>query len=58
MDDAYGLKRLLDSAHSFAGEPLEDIFQGLEDDVLAFSKDRKFSDDVCMVGFQLQQWMT
>ncbi|MDF7825812.1 SpoIIE family protein phosphatase [Pontiellaceae bacterium B12227] len=55
MDDPYGLKRLLDSAHSFAGEPLEDIFQGLEDDALAFSREQKFSDDVCMVGFHLKQ---
>ncbi|QBG48367.1 PAS domain S-box protein [Verrucomicrobia bacterium S94] len=30
MDDEYGLKRLLDSAHSWAGEPLEDVFDGLE----------------------------
>ncbi|MDF7808587.1 SpoIIE family protein phosphatase [Pontiellaceae bacterium B12219] len=57
MDDAYGLKRLFDSAHSFAGEPLEDIFQGLEDDALAFSKDRKFSDDVCLVGFKFRQFI-
>lgn len=56
-DDAYGLKRLLDSAHSFSGEPLEDIFQGLEDDALAFSRDRKFSDDVCMVGFHLKHFL-
>jgi sigma-B regulation protein RsbU (phosphoserine phosphatase) len=57
MDDAYGLKRLFDSAHSFAGEPLEDIFQGLEDDATAFSKDQKFSDDVCLVGFEFKQFM-
>jgi sigma-B regulation protein RsbU (phosphoserine phosphatase) len=55
MDDPYGRKRLLDSAHSFAGEPLNDIFQGLEDDALDFSRDRKFSDDVCLVGFHLKQ---
>ena len=57
MDDAYGLKRLLDSAHSFAGEPLDDVFHGLEDDALAFSRDRKFFDDVCMVGFHLKTLM-
>ena len=56
-NDPYGLKRLLDSAHSFSGEPIEDIFQGLEDDALAFSQDRHFSDDVCMVGFHLRKLM-
>ena len=56
-DDAYGLKRLMDSAHSFAGDPIEDIFQGLEDDARAFSRDQTFSDDVCMVGFHLKTLM-
>lgn len=52
VDDPYGTKRLLDSAHSLAGESLSDIFQGLEDDALAFSCDAAFADDVCLVGFQ------
>ncbi|MDF7801715.1 SpoIIE family protein phosphatase [Pontiellaceae bacterium B1224] len=56
-DDAYGLKRLLDSAHSFVGESLKEIFQGLEDDALAFSAEQQFSDDVCMVGFHLKELM-
>jgi sigma-B regulation protein RsbU (phosphoserine phosphatase) len=50
-DDEYGLKRLLDSGHSLAGEPLADIFRGLEGDALAFSRNGKFVDDVCLVGF-------
>jgi sigma-B regulation protein RsbU (phosphoserine phosphatase) len=53
-DDWFGKKRLLGAAHSFAGEPLDDIFQGLEGDALAFSKDGKFTDDVCQVGFHLK----
>ncbi|VGO21166.1 Phosphoserine phosphatase RsbU [Pontiella sulfatireligans] len=53
--DRFGKKRLLDSAHSFTGEPLEDIFDGLESDALAFSSEGRFSDDVCMVGFELRQ---
>ncbi len=55
LDNAYGAKRLLDSAQSFAGDPLADIFQGLEGDALAFSKDGKYADDVCLVGFQLRK---
>ncbi len=57
MDDQYGCKRLLDSAHSWAGEPLADIFDGLENDARAFSRTRKFVDDVCLVGFTLNQLM-
>ena len=55
--DLYGKKRLLDSAHSLTGEPLNDIFQGLEGDALAFSKNRKFVDDVCLVGLTLRTLM-
>lgn len=58
MDDEYGLKRLLDSAHSWAGEPLEDVFDGLEGDVHAFAGTEKYSDDVCLIGFKLKQLMT
>jgi sigma-B regulation protein RsbU (phosphoserine phosphatase) len=54
-DDRFGKKRLLDSAHSFEGEPLRDIFLGLEGDALAFSANGSFSDDVCMVGFKLNK---
>ncbi|MEE9368421.1 MAG: SpoIIE family protein phosphatase [Pontiella sp.] len=52
--DLYGKKRLIDSAHSLACETLKDIFQGLEGDALSFSKDGKFSDDVCLVGVNLR----
>ncbi|MDZ8118091.1 SpoIIE family protein phosphatase [Pontiella agarivorans] len=55
MDDEYGLKRLLDSAHSWAGEPLEDVFDGLEGDVHAFAGTGKYTDDVCLIGFKLKQ---
>ncbi|MBT8045921.1 MAG: serine/threonine-protein phosphatase, partial [Pontiella sp.] len=58
IDDEYGLKRLFDSAHSLAGESLIDIFDGLEGDALAFSRDGKFSDDVCIVGFRLNKLMS
>lgn len=58
MDDTYGCKRLLDSAHSWAGEPLADVFDGLENDALAFSGTKKFTDDVCLVGFTLNQLLT
>ncbi len=55
LDDRFGKKRLIGSAHSFVGESLEDIFCGLEGDALAFSKDGRFSADVCMVGFHLRR---
>jgi sigma-B regulation protein RsbU (phosphoserine phosphatase) len=53
--DRFGKKRLLGSAHSFTGEPLADIFDGLESDARAFSRDGKFSDDVCLVGLRLRR---
>ena len=55
LDDAYGAKRLLDSAQSLAGDPLADIFEGLEGDALAFARNRTFTDDVCMVGLELHR---
>ena len=54
LADAYGTKRLLDSAQSLVGDPLADIFQGLEGDALAFSRRGIFTDDVCLVGFHLR----
>ncbi len=57
MNDAFGKKRLIDSAHSLAGEPLGDIFEGLEGDALAFSHENKFQDDVCLVGLHLRKLM-
>jgi len=57
LKNAFGKKRLLDSAHSLAGEPLKDIFEGLEGDALAFSADGKFTDDVCLVGVHLKKLM-
>ncbi len=53
LDETYGPKRLLDSAQSLSGDPLVDIFDGLEGDALAFAKNGSFTDDVCLIGFQL-----
>lgn len=55
MDHSYGLKRLLDSSQSLIGDPLTEILEGLEGDALAFSRDGRFIDDVCLVGFHLKQ---
>jgi PAS domain S-box-containing protein len=57
LGDPYGKKRLIDSAHSLAGESLKEIFEGLEGDALAFSRDGKFNDDVCLVGVHLKKLM-
>ena len=56
-DDTYGLKRLLDCAHSLADESLTDIFDGLEGDAVSFAWNNAFADDVCMVGFKLDSRM-
>jgi len=56
--DLYGLKRLLDSAHSLTGEPLAEIFDGLEGDALAFAWNGSYVDDVCLVGFTLKAYMS
>jgi sigma-B regulation protein RsbU (phosphoserine phosphatase) len=58
VNDAFGPKRLMGSAHSLVGDPLTDIFDGLEGDALAFAKDNAFSDDVCMVGFELRRLLS
>lgn len=58
MDHAFGLKRLLDSAQSLVGDRLDDIFDGLAGDALAFSKNGRFIDDVCMVGFHLKTFLS
>lgn len=53
--DPYGEARLLGAARALAGESLAGIFNGLEDDARAFAADGAFSDDVCIVGFELRK---
>jgi sigma-B regulation protein RsbU (phosphoserine phosphatase) len=54
LDDPYGPKRLLDTAHSLVGDPLLDIIEGLQNDALAFAENGMFTDDVCLAGFQIR----
>jgi PAS domain S-box-containing protein len=54
LRNPYGKKRLLGSACSLVGEPLQDVFSGLVDDALAFSEGGTFTDDVCLIGFELK----
>lgn len=54
LGEPYGMKRLLDSAQGFSGEPLAAVFQGLEDTACAFAKNGAFTDDVCLVGFRFR----
>ncbi len=54
VGDPYGEKRLLDSAQSLVGDPLAEVFQSLEADAVAFAHHNTFTDDVCLVGFQLR----
>ena len=53
--ELYGEPRLLSSARSHSAESLADLFQSLEADACAFSSAGDFSDDVCLVGFQLNR---
>ncbi|MCF7817366.1 MAG: SpoIIE family protein phosphatase [Kiritimatiellales bacterium] len=52
---SYGEKRLLGSARSLNGKPLDGIFQGLENDTRNFTADGTFSDDVCIVGIHFRK---
>jgi len=54
LRNPYGEKRLLGSASSLVGDSLEEIFNGLVGDALAFADNEAFTDDVCLVGFELK----
>ena len=56
-DEPFCEQRLLRTAQEYAEKPLKQIFQGLEQTVLEFSAEGHFTDDVCMVGFQLRNLM-
>ncbi|MCK4564177.1 MAG: SpoIIE family protein phosphatase [Verrucomicrobia bacterium] len=51
----FGKERLLASACKHGDEPLATLFESLESDAAAFSPDGSFTDDVCLVGFLLNQ---
>ena len=51
----FGRPRLLESAGKHGDEPLAALFKSLESDARLFSSDGTFSDDVCFVGFKLNQ---
>lgn len=50
-------RRLLGTAHRLVGKSLENIFQGLENEAISFSKAERFTEDVCLVGFNLRRLM-
>ncbi len=54
---AYGEQRLLSDAANFSGEPLAEIFRGLQEDALAVSQHGRFDDDLCIVGFNFRHAM-
>lgn len=54
----FGKQRLLDAASKHRGQPLAALFKSLEAEVLSFSSDGTFTDDVCLVGFQLRTLLT
>ena len=56
--DEFGEERLLAAANEKMGLPLGNLFSGLLQDVLDFSDQGKFEDDVCMVGFDLHHYMS
>lgn len=51
----FGEQRLLSSACKHGEKPLAGLFESLESDALSYSCDGTFSDDVCLVGFQLNE---
>jgi sigma-B regulation protein RsbU (phosphoserine phosphatase) len=53
----FGEQRLLDAACRHSGKSLAGLFESLESDVLSFSSDGSFADDVCLVGFRLNGLM-
>jgi sigma-B regulation protein RsbU (phosphoserine phosphatase) len=53
--ELYGELRLLSSACSHSAESLTELFQSLKADACTFSSAGTFSDDVCLVGFQLNR---
>jgi len=55
--DVLGEKRLLGAAQELAGRPLDQIFRGLESVALSFSREKRFSGDVFLAGFQLRKLM-
>ena len=53
--EPYGEARLLGAARTLAGEHIGAIFSGLEDGASAFAAEGTFTDDVCIVGFELRK---
>jgi sigma-B regulation protein RsbU (phosphoserine phosphatase) len=51
----FGEERVLASACKHGIEPLASLFESLESEVLSFSSDGTFTDDVCLVGLRLNQ---
>lgn len=50
--EEFGVDRLLDSLRTHLNKPIEDILPALTADAEAFTKDRGFDDDVCLVVAQ------
>lgn len=54
----FGRPRLLESACKHREEPLLELFKSVESDARLFSSDGTFSDDICFVGFKLNQLLS
>lgn len=52
-DDIFGYGRLLEAVRTRRQLPMKELCRGVVEEVQAFSANREFSDDVCLVGMEI-----
>ena len=52
-DEIYDYSRLLQAVQNRRQEPMKELCRGVIEEVQAFSANREFSDDVCLVGLEI-----
>jgi len=53
--EEFGQPRLLQAIQMRLDNPVEQLFDGLLEEIQLFSKDKEFEDDVCIVGAEVQR---
>jgi len=54
-DEEFGKDRLLQAVRHRIGQPIDQLFDGLIEEVQAFSQVKEFEDDVCLVGAEIHR---
>lgn len=54
-DEEFGLERMAHSLHRHREQPLKEMVSSLIEDARKFNVKKKFDDDVCLLGFTLNQ---